>query len=464
MPSIREFLDQYFEISARNSDFLTEIRGGLATFMTMSYIIFVNPLILSNAGVPYEGLFVATALIAAIMTILMGVYGKYPYAIAPGMGLNAFVAYSLVLAMGLPWQAAMAIIFWEGLLVTILVVLGLRERVMDALPNELKLGIGIGIGAFIAFIGFVNSKLVVAAVGIPVTAGSWMEIKGYAIIAIVGLIVIAWLWHKNVKGSILLGIIITAVIANILSMEPFASLLFNPENPNFAPPVDFSKVKFEYAFDVSTIGAIFSYDYLIKPIVDNPSLIGIIVAVMLSDFFDTMGTLTGIGEQGGFIDENGRHRNLKELLIVDSLGAMFGGIFGTSSATTYIESAAGVSEGAKTGFASVVTGLMFLLSLVLFPLIYLIPEAATAPALIFIGFLMIQSVNKIEFTKENIAVALAAFAAIFFMPFTYSIASGIALGILIYVLLSVLTGKWREIDWSLYIFTIFFIIYFLYLP
>ncbi len=461
MPSIRELLDEYFEISARGSDFLTEIRGGLATFMTMSYIIFVNPLILSAAGIPTEGLFVATILISALMTILMGIYGKYPYAIAPGMGLNAFVAFGLVLTLGLPWQAAMAVIFWEGLLITILVLLGLRERVMDALPDDLKRGIGIGIGAFIAFIGFVNSHLVVASVGTPVTAGSWNVIKGYAIIALIGLVTIALLWYKNFKGSILFGIIITAIVANIVSIDPLAGMLFTKEYP---APVDFTKIKFEYKFDFSTIGALFSYDYLIKPIVDNPSLIGIIVAVMLSDFFDTMGTITGIGEQGNFLDEKGRHKNLKEILIVDSLGAMLGGVFGTSSATTYIESAAGVSEGAKTGFASVITGLMFLVSLVLFPLIYMIPGAATAPALIFIGFLMMQGINKIEFTRENLTVAIAAFIAIFFMPFTYSIASGIALGILVYVILSVLTGKAKEVDWTLYIFALFFILYFIYLP
>lgn len=462
MPSIREFLDEYFEISARNSDFLTEIRGGLATFMTMSYIVFVNPLILKVIGAPYEGLFVATVLISALMTILMGLYGKYPYAIAPGMGLNAFVAFSLVIGMGLPWQTAMAVIFWEGLLITILVIMGLRERVMDALPEDLKRGIGIGIGAFIAFIGFVNSKLVIPAVGTPVTAGSWMAIGGYVIIALIGIFVIAYLWYKKFKGAVLFGIIITAIVANILSLDPFAKILF--PSPDYPPPVDFSQISFAYHFNFSTIGAIFSYDYLIKPFIETPSLIGIVIAVMLSDFFDTMGTITGIGEQGGFIDEMGRHKNLKEILIVDSLGAMMGGVFGTSSSTTYIESAAGVAEGAKTGFASIVVGLMFLLSLVAFPLIYFIPSASTAPALIFIGFLMMQGISKIDFTRENIAVAIASFIAIFFMPFTYSIASGIALGILVYVVLGVLTGRAKEIDWTLYIFAVFFILYFLYLP
>jgi len=453
-------LDEYFEISKRGSDFATEIRGGVATFMTMSYIAFVNPAILAVKGAPIEGLFIATVLITALVTCLMGIYGKYPYAIAPGMGLNAFVAFGLVLGLGLPWQAAMAVIFWEGLLITILVILGLRERVMDALPDDLKRAIAVGIGAFIAFIGFVNAKLVLSREVPPVSASAWSDYWGYALIALFGLSLITILWSKGFKGSILVGILASAALADILSLPGLKEIFF----ANVDAPVDWGAISVTYKVDFSTIGALFAYDYLIKPFVESPSLIGVVIAVMLSDFFDTMGTITGIGEQGGFIDESGRHRNLKEILIVDSLGAMLGGVFGTSSATTYIESAAGVAEDAKTGFASVVTALLFLVTLVALPVIYLIPGVATAPALIFIGFLMMMSAINIKFSRENAHIAIAAFVTIFFMPFTYSIASGIALGLLVYVIASVLMGKAKEIDWTLYVFAIFFIIYFIYLP
>lgn len=426
--SLVERLDAFFEISARGSSLDAELRGGLATFMTMSYIIFVNPAILSAAGAPFAAVMTATILSAALLTVLMGVWARNPFALAPGMGINAFVAYSLVKSMGLSWQTAMGVIFWEGLIITLLVALGLREYIMDVIPMELKHAISVGIGAFIAFIGFVNAGLVKPGSGVPVTVGRISSPD--ALVALLGLSVIAVLWHKRVKGAVLLGILAAALAAatwKLADPRVFPTLNLAAAASPLSPP-DFSVIG-----KADILGAA------------KPGLAAVIIAVMLSDFFDTMGTVVGIGEQAGLLDEKGRLPRLYETLLVDSLGAMLGGLFCSSSNTTYIESAAGVAEGARTGLASVVTGLLFLAFLFIAPLAGLIPAAATAPALIFVGFLMMQNVAKIGFNRVDAATGLAAFATIFYMPYTYSIANGIALGFIVYTLVKALQGEARSL-------------------
>jgi len=426
---LAERLDRFFEVSARGSSFEAEVRGGLATFMTMSYIIFVNPAILSAAGAPFAATLTATVLSAALLTVLMGVWARNPFALAPGMGINAFVAFGLVKAMGLPWQTAMGVIFWEGLTITLLVALGLRERIMDVIPMELKHAISVGIGAFIAFIGFVEAGLVKPGSGTPVTLGRLSSPE--AIVALAGLAAIAVLWHRRVRGAVLLGILFSTAIA----------VAWKAMDPRVFPTIRLTALSSPLSLpDVSTIGRA---DVLGAA---RPELVAVIIAVMLSDFFDTMGTVVGIGEQAGLLDERGRIPRLYETLMVDSLGAMLGGLFCSSSNTVYIESAAGVAEGARTGLASVVTGLLFLAFLFTAPLASLIPSAATAPALIFVGYLMMQNVSKIGFEKVDVATGLAAFATILYMPYTYSIANGIALGFIVYTLAKILQGDARRLS------------------
>jgi len=425
---IAALLDSFFEISARRSSLDAELRGGLATFMTMSYIIFVNPAILSAAGAPFAAVMTSTILSAALLTILMGVWARNPFAIAPGMGINAFVTYSLVKSMGLSWQTAMGVIFWEGLIITVLVALGLREYIMDVIPMELKHAISVGIGAFIAFIGFVEAGLVKPGGGVPVTLGRLSSPE--AVVAMTGLAVIAVLWHRRFKGAVLLGILASTILAvawKLVDPRVFPTVNLAALSSPFSPP------------DPSIIG---KADILGAA---RPELAAVIFAVMLSDFFDTMGTVVGVGEQAGLLDEKGRIPRLYETLLVDSLGAMLGGLFCSSSNTIYIESAAGVAEGARTGLASVVTGLLFLAFLFIAPIAGLIPGAATAPALIFVGFLMMQSVAKIGFGRVDVATGLAAFATIFYMPYTYSIANGIALGFIVYTLVKTLQGEARRL-------------------
>jgi len=425
---IAALLDSFFEISARRSSLDAELRGGLATFMTMSYIIFVNPAILSAAGAPFAAVMTSTILSAALLTILMGVWARNPFAIAPGMGINAFVTYSLVKSMGLSWQTAMGVIFWEGLIITVLVALGLREYIMDVIPMELKHAISVGIGAFIAFIGFVEAGLVKPGGGVPVTLGRLSSPE--AVVAMTGLAVIAVLWHRRFKGAVLLGILASTILAvawKLVDPRVFSTVNLAALSSPFSPP------------DPSIIG---KADILGAA---RPELAAVIFAVMLSDFFDTMGTVVGVGEQAGLLDEKGRIPRLYETLLVDSLGAMLGGLFCSSSNTIYIESAAGVAEGARTGLASVVTGLLFLAFLFIAPIAGLIPGAATAPALIFVGFLMMQSVAKIGFGRVDVATGLAAFATIFYMPYTYSIANGIALGFIVYTLVKTLQGEARRL-------------------
>jgi AGZA family xanthine/uracil permease-like MFS transporter len=440
-------LISYFGIDERGSSVRTEVIGGITTFMTMAYILFVNPAILGAAGLEFPQVLTVTALVAGVMTILMGVVGKYPFAIAPGLGLNAVVAFTLVGAQGLTAAEAMGVIVTEGIVITILVLTGVREAVLNAIPMVLKKAIGVGIGLFIAIIGFVNAGFTVAG-GAIITRGETGS--GPIGIFVIGLILALVLLARRVKGALLIAIVATTVggiVVNELFMagslwaeSPGVGLFPNEvvAAPDFALLGDFS---FGYWAKLGALGAILA-----------------VFTLMLADFFDTVGTAVGLADEAGFLDAEGRLPGMNRVLLVDSLAAVAGGAGSASSATTYIESAAGISEGAKTGLASVVTGVLFLLALFISPLAGIIPPQATAAALVVVGFLMISAIRDIDWADPTDTAP--AFLTMVGMPFTYSITDGIGLGFVSYVVLKALTGRVAEVHPMMWISAVAFVIYF----
>ncbi len=410
--------ERMFKLKENGTDVRTEIIAGITTFMTMAYIIFVNPSILSAAGVPAAGATVATALAAGLITIVMGLATNYPFALASGMGLNAFVAFGLVKGMGLTWQTAMGMIFLEGLIITLLVLTNFREAVMNAIPITLKRAIGVGIGLFIAFIGFQEAKFVVASPATLVQLGSFLKPETW--VAALGLVITAFLVARRVRGGILLGILATTVIALFTGVTKL-------------PTRSWVSAK----LDTSTILALDVRSAL------NIGLWTTIFALLITDFFDTMGTVIAIGGEANFLDKQGRLPRLKNVLLVDSFAAMLGGLFGASSVTTYIESAAGVGEGGRTGLTAVVTGILFLLAVFFAPIAGIVPAAATAPALIIVGFLMMTVVKDIRFDQYD--EAIPAFLILLGIPLTYNISYGIGLGFISYTVIKALRGKFKDI-------------------
>lgn len=465
------WLDRHFGISARQSTVNKEVLGGVTTFLVGAYIIFVNPAILSFAGqpdlqklgAPFAATLAVTALTAGVMSLMMGLWAGYPFMMAPGMGLNAFVAFTLIVGMKLTWQEAMGVIFLEGVAITILVLLGFRQAVMNAIPDLLKHSIAVGIGFFILFIGLVNSGLVVVGVpGDPVRLGDLRTVAFS--VSVVGFALIAMLEMIKVRGSLLLGIVLTTVYA-IVANSLTGGMAFSG-----TPGVAVLPLGVLSSPDFSSLGAGFNLGVFAK--VGFLAALVTVLSVMLSDFFDTMGTLVGVGEQAGFLDKDGKYpeRGLSRLLLTDSLGALFGGLAGSSSNTTYIESAAGVSQGARTGLASVVTGVLFLLCMFLAPLAGVIPAQATAPALVIVGLLMFkgnipQIVREIDKPDNGDAIALAlpAILAMLVMPFTYSITNGIGVAVVAYVFLQVVQ-LWRDrqhfLNPMLLVVALAFIVYF----
>jgi AGZA family xanthine/uracil permease-like MFS transporter len=401
----------------------------------MAYILFVNADILSATGLDPVAVAAGTALVAGILTIAMGVFSNYPIAMAAGLGLNAAVAFGLVLTEGLTAEGAMGVIVWEGILVTVLVVLGLREAVMEAIPASLKYSIGVGIGLFILFIGLVSGGLVEQGGAIVTFVFPSTYSAG---VTLVGLLIAVVLMARKVKGAMIITIILTTVVAMILGVVDFEG--------------------FSAVADVSfkTFGAV----DMGNAFVEMGALVAIltIFTFMLTDFFDTMGTATAIAEQAELTDDEGRIPNLRNLLLVDSIGAAVGGLFGVSSNTSYIESSAGVSEGGKTGLTSVVTGVLFLIAIVLSPLAALVPNQATAPVLILIGFLMVGLLRHIDFT--DLEEGFPALLAVVLMPLTFSITVGIAAGFVVHTLIKIVKGKASQIHVLMWIVSIASLIYF----
>lgn len=469
--SATAFLDKYFHITERNSNIRTEIIAGVTTFMTMAYIIIVNPGILSAAGMDFKAVFVATCLAAALSTFLMGVIGKYPFALAPGMGMNAVVTFGICIGMNLSWQIAMALIFIEGLVILALVLTSLRELVMNSIPGSLKIAIGVAIGLFIAFIGFKDSGMMVANSSTFIAFGSMSN--PVVIVSLIGLIVIMVLMALKVKGSILYGIILTALLAIAICFVANAmGIAFNvygntgipaamgaalPAGASNLPSWGGSILEIPSAATLSTIGQL---DIMGALKIGVLTLISLVFALGMVDFFDTMGTVVAVGGQAKLLDKDGKLPGLRNVLMVDSLAAMIGGFMGCSSNTTYIESASGVSAGGRTGLASVVTSVLFLLAMLLVPLAYLIPGAATAPALIIVGFLMITLVKDIPWDK--LEEALPAFLTIAAMVFTFSISKGIGFGFISYCVIKTASGKWREVHPIMWIVAAVFALYFVF--
>jgi adenine/guanine/hypoxanthine permease len=452
------WLDRYFKITESGSSFGTEVVAGSTTFMVMAYIIFVNPSILSFAGIPglegmgpsFPAVMAATCLVAGAMTILMGVFAKYPLAIAPGMGLNAVVAFELIVGRGLPWQAAMGVIFLEGIIIAILVLTGFRQAVMNAIPLSLKRSIGVGIGLFILFIGFTNGELILWGdrnLGTPVTLGNLTT--GPVLVTLVGLFVPIWLMAAKVRGALLIGIVGSTTFAVVVNaMSGYQAYT--------TPGVAVIPTSVAAMPDLSILGQginlqVFAYLGFVAALMT-------IFALMMADFFDTMGTVIGIGSEAGWMDKQGRLPRLNRVLFVDSLGAVTGGAAGSSSATTYIESAAGVSEGGKTGLVSVVVGLLFLGAMFFAPIAGVVPPHATAPALIIVGFLMAGIAREIPF--GDFEEGLPALLTIVVMPFTYSITNGIGIGFIAYTFLKIVRGKGNEVHWMMYLASAAFVLYF----
>ena len=435
------FLDKYFKFTERGTNILTESRAGLTTFMVMAYIIFVNPSILgAGFGLKPDQLVAyaaATALVAGIMTIAMGVIGNYPLALAAGLGINAIVAFTLVAGKGLTPAGAMGVIVIEGIAITVLVVIGLREAIMAAVPLALKRSIGVGIGLFILFIGFVNGGLIVTPQGgSPIVALSFPT-QTAQFVFLLGLLITFSLYVLKIRAALVISILVTTIVALVAGVTKVPDTL--TVTPSFSTLGNFD------------LGNVFSKLGLITALLT-------IFAIMLSDFFDTMGTVTGVAEEAGLAEADGSVPGIGRVLIVDSVAAIAGGVAGISSNTTYIESAAGVAEGGKSGFASVVTGILFLLAIFLSPLAGIIPSQATAPALVLVGYLMFTLIKDVN--VADVEDGLPALLTIILMPLTYDITVGIGAGFISWVLIKVIKGKFKEVHWLMYAVTIAFMVYF----
>src|SRR4051794_11223355 len=428
----------FFAIRERGSTVRTEVLGGLVTFLTMAYIVFVNPAILGAAGMPVGAVTVATALAAAIFSAIMGLVANLPFALASGLGLNAVVAFDLILGRHLPWPVAMSCVVIEGLIALVLVLAGLREAIMRAVPHEIKLSIGVGIGLFIALVGFRDAGITVnndaTGIGLGTLTG------GAPLIALGGLLTMIVLTARGFKGAILVGILVSAALGLIFGV--------------LDPPDKIAQ--FPKSSDFSTIGDALAPSNLVDAL--TWALVPVIFVLFVSDFFDTIGTAVAVSSAGGLLDETGQPPRLKQLLLVDSAAAAGGGAMGVSSVTTYVESGAGVAEGARTGLASLVTAVCFLLTIFLVPLIAVVAQSvgkaglhpAVAPALIMIGYLMIRLVADIDWSRPE--AGIPSFFVIAGVPLTFSIAAGIGLGVLSYVAVMVGTGRARAIHplmWAL---------------
>ncbi|QHO90397.1 permease [Actinomyces sp. 432] len=459
----RNAIDRFFHITERGSTVAREVRGGIVTFFTMAYILVLNPLVLST---PHEGIAplgtpeqiaAGTAFIAGIITILMGLLANYPMALAAGLGINAMIAYTLVGMNGMTYADAMGLVVIEGVIILLLVLTGFREAVFKAVPADIKTAISVGIGLFIALIGLVDAK-VVRAGGTPLELGLGGSLQGWPVLVFLfGLFLILVLHVRKVRGSILIGIVASTILAALI--EAFAHLgAFDAEtNPTgwslSIPALEGAPVELP---SLATLGQFSLLGSVEK--VGVVSVVLLVFSLMLADFFDTMGTMVAIGAEGDLLDENGNPPHTREILVVDSLGAIAGGAGGVSSNTSYIESAAGVGEGARTGLASIVTGVLFLASMFIAPVVSMVPYEAATPALVVVGFLMMTQVTDIDWKTPEIA--LPAFITIIMMPFSYSITNGIGAGFVSYLVVQMARGRVKDIHPLMWVASVLFVIYF----
>ena len=455
-----EFITKFFKLRENKTTVRTEIIAGITTFMTMAYILFLNPNILSATGMDKNAVFFATAVAAGFVTIAMGLVANFPIALAPGMGLNAFFATVALAGVGMPWRVALGAVFISGLIFILLTVTKVRQILVVAVPQSLKIAITVGIGLFITIIGLKLSEIMaVSANVIPPTLEHLNATKGQAgllyfewniglgslknpamLLCLTGLVITSALMAMRVKGSLLIGIIVTTLIGIPMGVTKIAEG-FSP----FALP-DFSNLA---VFELDIKGAL------------SMGIWTVVFTFTFVELFDTFGTLVGTANKAGLIDKDGNSPKIGKAMLVDAFGVSFGALMGTSTITSYVESAAGIGEGGRTGLTAVTTGLLFLVALVLAPLATLIPNAATAPALIIVGLLMVSSIKDINF--EDFTEGLPAFMCIIMMPFTYSIANGVAAGIIFYTILKVLTGKYKKVHWMMYLLFFLVIVRYLFL-
>ena len=448
-------LEKLFKLRENGTDAKTEVMAGITTFMTMAYILAVNPSILSATGMDSGAIFTSTALAAMIGTFLMAFFANYPFALAPGMGLNAYFAYTVVLGMGYKWEVALTAVFVEGIVFIVLSLTNIREAIFNAIPKNLKSAVSVGIGLFIAFIGLQNAKLVVLNQSTLVTITNFKENFHSAgicsILAVVGLFITVVLYIKNVKGAILVGILSTWILGMICQVVgiyvPNAELGYYTLFPSFAM-TDFSKLG-------ETFGQCFNVNF------DKVGIVNFIIVIfsfLFVDLFDTLGTLIGVSTKAGMLDKNGKLPGIKPALMSDAIATAAGAVLGTSTTTTFVESSAGVAAGGRTGLTAVVTGFLFLISMLFAPIFTAIPSFATAPALIMVGFLMFGAITDIKFTDDNMTEAVPAYLCIIAMPLFYSISEGISIGIISYVVLNAVCGKAKKVKPLMYVLAVLFVL------
>ena len=456
-------LDKLFHLKENHTDVKTEVMAGITTFMTMAYILAVNPNILSASGMDRGSVFTATALSAFIASCLMALLSNYPFVLAPGMGLNAYFTYTVVLGMGYSWQQALAAVFAEGIIFILLSLTNVREAIFNSIPMNLKHAVSVGIGLFIAFIGLQNAKIVVGndstlvrifSFQSSVAEGTFSSQGITVLLALIGILVTAILLAKDVKGSILWGILITWVLGIICQLThlyvPNADLGYYSLLPDFSSGI--SVPSMAPTFMKMDFSIVFSLDFVV-----------IMFAFLFVDMFDTLGTLIGVASKADMLDKDGKLPNIKGALLSDAVGTTVGAMCGTSTVTTFVESASGVAEGGRTGLTSIVAGILFALSLLLSPIFLAIPSFAAAPALIVVGYLMLTSVTKIDFS--DMTEAIPCFIAIIAMPFMYSISEGISMGVISYVVINLITGKAKEkkISALMYVLAVLFVLKYIFI-
>ena len=456
-------LDKIFHLKENHTDVKTEVMAGITTFMTMAYILAVNPNILSASGMDRGSVFTATALSAFIASCLMALLSNYPFVLAPGMGLNTYFTYTVVLGMGYTWQQALAAVFAEGIIFILLSLTNVREAIFNSIPMNLKHAVSVGIGLFIAFIGLQNAKIVVGndstLVSIfsfksSVAEGTFSSQGITVLLALIGILITAILLAKDVKGSILWGILITWILGIICQLThlyvPNADLGYYSLLPDFSTGI--SVPSMAPTFMKMDFSIVFSLDFVV-----------IMFAFLFVDMFDTLGTLIGVASKADMLDKDGKLPKIKGALLSDAIGTTVGAVCGTSTVTTFVESASGVAEGGRTGLTSMVAGILFALSLLLSPIFLAIPSFATAPALIVVGYLMLTSVTKIDFS--DMTEAIPCFIAIIAMPFMYSISEGISMGVISYVAINLITGKAKEkkISVLMYVLAVLFVLKYIFI-
>lgn len=435
---MNKFLDNYFKLSENGTNTKQEFIAGITTFMTMAYILIVNPSILSAAGMDAGAIFTATALSSIIATLVMGLYAKLPFALAPGMGLNAFFAYTVVLSMGYSYQFALTAVLLEGLIFLILTAFNIREAIVDSIPVNIKRAISVGIGLFIALLGLEGAGIVVH----PADGGTIVSLgnitSGAGLLAIIGIVITGILVAKNIKGALFLGMIITAIIGIPMGVIELPNKIFS-----MPPYISSTFMQFE-------LHNIFSWDMVI-----------VLFTLLFMDMFDTIGTLVGVATKANMLDKDGKVPNIKKALFADAIGTTMGACLGTSTVSTFVESASGVAEGGRTGLTAVSTAFMFFLSLFLSPIFGVITSAVTASVLVIVGLFMIENIK--ELNLKDYTEAIPAFLTIIMMPFAYSISDGIVFGVVSYILLKLFTGRWKEISWTTVVVGIVFVLKFVFI-